>query len=241
MQDYRPSTRQNTSSERGLSYRYRESRYPASFYEQPGAPSSFREDNNDVPEEVPASPERKPRSYTACIVIPLIMMVFAVAVQLLFGIFDVILPGKITEDGTITGNKRYVSIIVNEASPTGYRMTSDNSVLGNVYYTFINGRCLFCVIPRSESKGSSPVTNYKLLGKVQTADSEVEGLLNKISGDLNLTSTSLSGTAYPFIISHVPTEVVIDTAIAVILIIALVISIILLIYGIIKTLTNKRS
>ncbi|MBR5336361.1 MAG: hypothetical protein IK152_00050 [Lachnospiraceae bacterium] len=179
-------------------------------------------------------PESGKKSYAAHIVIALVLLVFVFVMQLIFGLFDVFFPEKVLKDGDIKGDKHYVSITPDELSPTGYRMMKGDSVAGNIYYCFVNGRCLFVVLPGSEAKGASTLKNHKLLGKVQEADSSVDSMLNKISGDLNLTSTSLSGTAYPFILSNMTANVVIDMAIAVLLVVTIFVAVALLIYGIVK-------
>ena len=176
--------------------------------------------------------ENTKSKYLLRALISLVLLAFAIFVQLTFNVFGVFFPAELTEESAANDNI-YVSVTLDRVYPTGYRMTSGGSDLGSYYYGIYEGRCLFCVLPTS-TEGKEDLNNYKLVGKIRQTTGSDKSILNKISEDHKLNSASLYATSYSFVITHITGQMLLDMFIAALVLITMGLSAALILISLVK-------
>lgn len=183
--------------------------------------------------------ENRKSKYLFRVLICVVLLAFAIFVQLTFNVFGVVFPASLEDDTAIKDNA-YVAITIDELYPTGYRMNSGGSDVGSYFYGMYKDRCLFCVLPVS-AENKETLTDYKLVGKMTRTDSGEKSILNRISEDHNLNSASLYATSYPFVICHITGQMLLDLVLAAVTFITMGLSAVLIIINLIKAIMTPTS
>ncbi|MBE6014190.1 MAG: hypothetical protein E7241_02315 [Lachnospiraceae bacterium] len=166
--------------------------------------------------------------------IPLIVLAFSVFLTISFKLTDVLFPEVVRNGAEISEKNEYVDIVIDEIYPAGYQMISGNSIMGNYYYGFYNGRCLYVLLPLSEYDGEPSMKNYHMFGKLSYTGNSLTNITSKISSDLNWSSRSLSNSSYPYVISNIGTHLLLDRLIAIMILLTIFGSAIIIIYDFIS-------
>lgn len=174
-------------------------------------------------------------------IIPLMLVLFAVFFQIAFGVFGVLFPQHVRNNAEISESSEYVDIVLDEIFPAGYQMLDGNSIMGNYYYGFYNGRCLYVLLPMNATNGEPSLKNYHLFAKKMHEEADTSSITEKISSDLGWSTDSLANSSYPFILSHIGSHLFLDRLLAVVLGITLVVSLFFVIYDILSAFIPKLS
>ena len=133
------------------------------------------------------------------IIAPILLLLLVIFLIMTAPFFSVFMPKDISlgVDSIEEYEKHHVSITSEKLYSTHYDVYSGNMQTGTFYYTFVDDKCLFVLLPISMTNNNSPVLeNITISGKLTTDSSLHASLMTTLAEDIKFGNAKLNELCY---------------------------------------------